>query len=73
MMDGMGMMMWGVLGSVLGLAIIFGFVLAVVIAVRWLWRQNSTGGESALEVLKERYAKGEISKDEYERIKNDIE
>jgi putative membrane protein len=29
--------------------------------------------ENALEVLKKRYAKGEIGKEEYERIKKDIQ
>lgn len=29
-------------------------------------------GQSSLEVLKKRYAKGEISKDEFDRMKKDI-
>ena len=32
-----------------------------------------TDRENALEILQKRYAKGEISKDEYERIKADIQ
>ena len=76
MMDGMGMMIWGVLSFLLGLLLIFLFLIAVVVAVRWLWGQKSllvgADQENALEVLKKRYAGGEISKDEYEKIRKDI-
>lgn len=73
MMDGMGMMVWGALSLLLGLIVIFVFALAITVAVKWAWRQNPTDREGALEVLKKRYAKGEVSKDEYEKIKTDIQ
>jgi putative membrane protein len=67
MMDGMGMMMWGIRL----------FVVIVVAAVKRLWgpkmRFLISDRENALEILKKRYAKGEIGKEEYERIKKDIE
>jgi putative membrane protein len=77
MMDGMGMMVWGVFSFLLGLLLIFLFVVIVVAAVKWLWGQKSPfvmpGGENALDILKKRYAKGEISKEEFEKVKRDIE
>ena len=48
------------------------FVLA------FLWRSRSSSGSSgddpgtALEILKKRYAKGEITRDEFEKMKQDI-
>jgi putative membrane protein len=80
MMDGMGMMgmmVWGLLSFLFGLIVLFLFVLAAAYAVKWVWSQrremNTQGIESALDILKKRYARGEISKDEYEKIKADIQ
>jgi putative membrane protein len=80
MMDGMGMMgmmVWGLLSIILGLIILFLFILAAAYGVKWVWRQQPSsttgGGESASDLLKKRYAKGEISREEFERIKREIE
>ena len=77
MMDGMGMMIWGVFSFLLGLVLIFLFIVAVVAAVKWVWGQRTPfipgSRESALDILKKRYARGEMSKEEFERIKRDIE
>lgn len=47
-----------------------------MIGTKWVWGQRPSSttahGESAPDVLKKRYAKGEISKQEFERIKNEI-
>jgi putative membrane protein len=60
-----------------GLLLIVLFVLVVVAIVKWLGGSKMpflmSDRENALDVLKKRYAKGEIDKEEYERIKRDIE
>ncbi|MGH7256492.1 MAG: SHOCT domain-containing protein [Nitrospirales bacterium] len=71
--NGIGTMMWGVLNFLLSLLLIFLFVLAVTAGVKWLWGQRPlfiTGnGESALDILKRRYARGEIGREEFDSIK----
>ena len=39
-MDGMGMMTWGIFSFLLGLLLIFLFVVIVVAAVKWLWGEG---------------------------------
>ena len=53
---------------------LLGFILLVVL-MWWNYRyryQNKLGEDDALELLKLRYAKGDISKEEFEQIKKDI-
>ncbi len=47
---------------------------AIFVAVKWLSQQKSQSAkaESALEILKKRYARGDISKAEYEEKKKDL-
>jgi putative membrane protein len=78
MMNGMGMMVWGVVSFLLGLCLIVLFIVVAIAAVKWLWenqRPFRIGGseENALDILKKRYARGEIAKEELERLKKDIE
>lgn len=50
------------------------FVLLIVLVVLYavFGRRGGQGQESALDILKKRYAKGEINQDEFERIKKDL-
>jgi putative membrane protein len=76
MMDGLGMMIWGVFSFLLGLLLILLFIVAAVAVVKWVWGKTpfiAGSGESGADILKKHYAKGEIGKEEFERIKKDIE
>jgi putative membrane protein len=79
MMDGagmMGMMFWGILSFLLGLLVLFLFILAAAYGVKWVWGQRPSGVTeqgSALDLLNRRYAGGEISREEFERVKREIE
>ena len=70
-------MMWGCGGwwmIIVWIAVIIG----IIFLVKWLVEQGRTnrrtseGGESALEILKKRYARGEIDKEEFEQKKRDL-
>ena len=52
--------------------VLIGLVIGGVLVARLLWNrsesdQRSRRGQSALDVLEERYARGEIDRDEFER------
>ena len=48
------------------------FIALIVWVVREVSGRNSRSGLQALDILKERYAKGEINKEEFESKKKDI-
>ncbi len=73
MMDGYGMHGW-VIGWwwIIGIFII---VASVWMAVKTMNKGNSLSsgpGKSALDILKERYARGEIDKEEFKERKKDL-
>jgi len=78
------MMGWGGYGYGMG---IFGglfmlvfwalIIIGLVLVIRWVWYQTPgatrTGAnEAPLDILKRRYAQGEISKAEYDRMRQDL-
>jgi putative membrane protein len=69
---------WG-MGMLFGMALFFLFwalVLAgLVLLIRWMWvqaRPTPRADELALEILKRRYARGEITREEFETIRRDL-
>ncbi len=71
-MDGNGMMGGGfwILGLIFWILVIIGLVLLI----KYLWEGGGARREpeSALEILKKKYARGEISKEEFEEKKKDL-
>ncbi|MEW6002355.1 MAG: SHOCT domain-containing protein [Nitrospirota bacterium] len=68
---------WGI-GFGLGWFLMVAFWVLVILGVIYLVKLITGGvkkeekGEMALDILKKRYARGEISKEEFERIKDDL-
>lgn len=52
-------------------------IVGIVSIIRWLvgrgQRQDRSQSETPLEILQKRYARGEIEREEYERMKKDLE
>lgn len=64
---------WGI-GMMLFMLLFWGLVIAaIVLGIRWLISQGKQSpSDSALEILRQRYARGEINKEEFEARKRDL-
>ena len=74
-MHGPGMMGWGWIFMIIFWGLI---IVGLIFLIRWLAGLSRSRAlydkthDSALEILKQRYAKGEINKDEFEEKKRDL-
>jgi putative membrane protein len=69
--DGMG---WWMVFGWIWFIIFWGAIVSLVVwgMRRFSERGNSQGRRNPLDIAKERYARGEISKEEFEQIKKDL-
>ncbi len=76
-----GMMGWGGMGWAGGFIMIVFWIIvlaAIIIFIRWAVSSKGPASsapeqrESALDILKKRYARGEIDKEEFEQKKRDL-
>lgn len=77
MWNGMGFESWGWGGGMwLGMELFWGVIIAVIVLlVRFLGSDVAARGDdqTPLQILKERYARGDLAKDEFEQKKRDLE
>ena len=68
--EGMGIMM--IFGWLFSLAVLFGIVLLIIWAVKQFNQRPAAGGgggDNALNIARERYARGEITQAQFDEIK----
>jgi len=77
MMSGYGGYGMGWFSGIFMIAVWGLVIVGIVLLVRWLAassQKRETGGaaDSPLEILKKRYARGEINREEFENMKKDL-
>ena len=76
---------FGLIGMLMNLVLTIGLIVGVVLLAIWLWRRISPTGQatpsplqpanlgtSAREVLQTRYARGEITREQYQQMLTDL-
>ncbi len=71
---GYGMMgAYGWTGMIFNLLILVGVIILVVWAVRrFTERGGQSGSQSARDIVQQRYARGEITREQYQQMLNDL-
>jgi len=69
---------WGIIGMIFMFIFWALLITGIILLIVWIIRRVSYAGKDlsrkgkAIDILEERYARGEISKEEFERMKRDI-
>jgi putative membrane protein len=65
---------FGWIGPIMMLIFWLAIIAGIIFLVRFFIKQGSSGGkpETSLDILKKRYARGEIGREEYEEKKKDL-
>jgi len=68
---------FGAIGMFIGFIFFAAIITGVVFLIVWLVKRSGSNvsekaGTHSLEILKERYAKGELTKEQYENIRKDL-
>jgi len=67
-----GMGWWMVASGILSLAFLVALILLIVWGVKQVTGRSQGDRKRALDIAKERYARSEISREEFERLKKDL-
>jgi len=69
-----GMMGYGMGGMFMGILFLIIVIIAVYLVIRVLSKNLSESGtaETPLDILKKRYARGELSKEDFDRMKEEL-
>jgi putative membrane protein len=69
-----GMGGWMIFGGIIMLAFWAGIIFLVIWGIRKITERGTTSSSvhTPLDIAKERYARGEITKEQYEQIKKDL-
>ncbi|MGI2335066.1 MAG: SHOCT domain-containing protein [Dehalogenimonas sp.] len=69
-----GMGLWMFLGGLLSLGFLIGLILLIVWGFKQLTRRppENASSDSALDIARERYARGELTSEQFEDIKRNL-